>query len=70
MTWLLARFVGLARARQLLLLGRELSTTSSMSLGDQLRNEAFALELSSRSEDFREGLVAFREERDPRFSGR
>jgi len=35
-----------------------------------LRNEAFALELSSRSEDFREGLAAFRERREPRFTGR
>jgi 2-(1,2-epoxy-1,2-dihydrophenyl)acetyl-CoA isomerase len=35
-----------------------------------LRDEAFALELSSRSEDFREGLAAFRERRQPRFTGR
>ena len=35
-----------------------------------LADEAFALELSSRSEDFREGLTAFREKRDPRFEGR
>ena len=39
-------------------------------LDAQLANEAFALELSSRSEDFREGLAAFREKRDPRFGGR
>jgi 2-(1,2-epoxy-1,2-dihydrophenyl)acetyl-CoA isomerase len=40
------------------------------SLEAQLRDEAFALELSSRSEDFKEGLAAFREKRDPRFEGR
>jgi 2-(1,2-epoxy-1,2-dihydrophenyl)acetyl-CoA isomerase len=39
-------------------------------LEDQLRDEAFALELSSRSEDFREGLAAFREKRDADFRGR
>jgi len=36
----------------------------------QLANEAFALELSSRSEDFREGLAAFGEKRPPHFQGR
>jgi 2-(1,2-epoxy-1,2-dihydrophenyl)acetyl-CoA isomerase len=40
------------------------------SLEQQLANEAFALELSSRTEDFREGLAAFQERRDPRFEGR
>lgn len=115
-TWLLPRLVGLAKARQILLLGTEvtgeqahewglihaaiadheltgaaeellcnlasgptvalglakwlLHTSGSADLDDQLRNEAFALELSSRSEDFREGLAAFREKRDPGFSGR
>jgi 2-(1,2-epoxy-1,2-dihydrophenyl)acetyl-CoA isomerase len=40
------------------------------SLEEHLANEAFAMELSSRSDDFREGLSAFAEKRDPRFSGR
>jgi 2-(1,2-epoxy-1,2-dihydrophenyl)acetyl-CoA isomerase len=47
-----------------------LHTGMSSSLHDHLSNEAFAMELSSRSEDFREGMAAFREKRDPRFSGR
>jgi 2-(1,2-epoxy-1,2-dihydrophenyl)acetyl-CoA isomerase len=115
-TWLLPRMIGLARSRQLLMLGRELSgeeaarwglihaavanddveaeaealaqhlgrgptvalgltkwllaASTDTDLPSQLRNEAFALELSSRSEDFREGLAAFREKRDPGFGGR
>ncbi|HEY5171906.1 MAG TPA: enoyl-CoA hydratase/isomerase family protein, partial [Acidimicrobiia bacterium] len=36
----------------------------------QLANEAFALEVSSRTDDFREGMTAFREKRAPRFEGR
>jgi 2-(1,2-epoxy-1,2-dihydrophenyl)acetyl-CoA isomerase len=40
------------------------------SLEAHLADEAFALELSSRSEDFREGLEAFGEKRDPDFRGR
>ena len=40
------------------------------SLDQHLRNEAFALELSSRTADFREGMAAFREHRAPRFEGR
>ena len=43
---------------------------ASAGLEDHLRNEAFALELSSRSEDFREGLSAFRDKRPPDFGGR
>jgi 2-(1,2-epoxy-1,2-dihydrophenyl)acetyl-CoA isomerase len=115
-TWLLPRRVGLARARELLLLGRRLTGTEAAdwqlvhaavpaaevestaealaqqladgptvtlglakwllhqgearSLDAQLADEAFALELSSRSEDFREGLSAFKDKRDPDFKGR
>jgi len=115
-TWLLPRLVGLARARELLLLGRELdgreaaewglvhravapeqldaevdslverlAAGPTVSLGltkwllraaqtepleEQLHHEALALELSSRSEDFREGLAAFRDKRAPEFRGR
>jgi 2-(1,2-epoxy-1,2-dihydrophenyl)acetyl-CoA isomerase len=47
-----------------------LATGQSSSLEESLRNEAFGLELSSRSEDFREGMAAFREKRSARFEGR
>jgi 2-(1,2-epoxy-1,2-dihydrophenyl)acetyl-CoA isomerase len=47
-----------------------LHVSSSAALDDQLQREALALELSSRSEDFREGLAAFGEKRPPRFTGR
>ena len=43
---------------------------ASLSLEEHLRNEAFAVELSSRSEDFREGLAAFNDKRPPSFQGR
>ena len=43
---------------------------ASSSLEDHLQHEAFAMELSSRSEDFREGLAAFKEKRPPDFTGR
>ena len=114
--WLLPRVVGMVRARQLLLLGRELDGAEAADWGlvheavpdaelderaealvqqlaagptvalgltkwllhsgggidleRHLQDEALALELSSRSEDFREGLTAFREKRVPRFEGR
>ena len=115
-TWLLPRLAGAVRARQLLLLGRELTGTEALDWGlvhaavpagevegtaralavelaagptvalgltkwllhagtaapleEQLRNEGFALELSSRTEDFREGLRAFAERRPANFEGR
>jgi enoyl-CoA hydratase/carnithine racemase len=56
--------VGLGLAKWLLHVG---ATTP---LDEHLRNEAFARELSSRSEDFREGLKAFGEKRTPEFGGR
>ncbi len=114
--WLLPRTAGMARARELLILGRELSGTEaerwglihravngdeldrdaaalvaklassatvavgltkrllntgvSLDLHAHLANEAFALEVSSRSRDFKEGLLAFTEKRPPEFEGR
>lgn len=114
--WLLPRIAGVARARELLLLGRELSgreaaewglvhgavpaealdesvealvrqlaaaptvaagltkwllhAGAGLDLDRHLANEAFALELSSRSQDFKEGLAAFRDKRPPEFGGR
>jgi 2-(1,2-epoxy-1,2-dihydrophenyl)acetyl-CoA isomerase len=47
-----------------------LHTAATSGLDEQLRNEAFAMELSSRSEDFREGLKAFQEKRAPDYGGR
>ena len=47
-----------------------LHTSAEHTLDQHLRAEAFAMELSSRSEDFREGLKAFVEKRDPEFRGR
>lgn len=114
-TFLLTRLVGLARAREVVLLGREIDAESALrwelvhavapdaeleaasaalieslcsaptialgltkammnracelSAADALANEAFALELSSRTKDFREGMAAFAEKRAPRYEG-
>jgi 2-(1,2-epoxy-1,2-dihydrophenyl)acetyl-CoA isomerase len=56
--------VALGLTKWLLHSGRELA------LDGALRNEAFAMELSSRSEDFREGMAAFTGKRAPKFTGR
>lgn len=56
--------VSLGLTKWLMLVGQ---TTT---LDDHLQNEALAMELSSRSEDFREGLKAFTERRSPEFKGR
>jgi len=115
-TWLVPRLIGIARAKQMLLLGRpveavdaaawgmihecvpderldaavedlvaELGAAATVAIGltkrcihtgldsglvDAMADEAMALELSSRTGDFREGLQAFTERRDARFEGR
>lgn len=115
-TWLLPRLAGVARAREMLILGRKLSGTEAAEWGlvhravpadelddtaaelvatlaaaptaavgltkrllhrslhsglsEALEAEANALELSSRSPDFKEGLAAFRDRRPPEFEGR
>jgi 2-(1,2-epoxy-1,2-dihydrophenyl)acetyl-CoA isomerase len=115
-TWLLPRLVGVARAKELLLLGRELTGREAAECGlilrsvpdddldaatedlvgelagaatvaigltkrcinraldvglvEAMESEAFALELSSRTADFREGLAAFKDRRAPDFEGR
>jgi 2-(1,2-epoxy-1,2-dihydrophenyl)acetyl-CoA isomerase len=47
-----------------------LSRGAGTTLEAHLRDEAFGVELSSRSEDFREGMSAFVDKRAPRFTGR
>lgn len=114
-TWLLPRLIGVARAKEMLMLGQPVSGRDAADWGmiyravppdalddsvaelvDTLKSaptvalglakrcvhngldgtmlkameaEAMALELSSRTSDFREGLAAFKERRDPRFQG-
>ena len=47
-----------------------LHSGNGLDLDRHLQNEALALELSSRSDDFKEGLAAFRDKRDAKFQGR
>jgi 2-(1,2-epoxy-1,2-dihydrophenyl)acetyl-CoA isomerase len=47
-----------------------LHASAQHDLSRQLADEAFAMELSARSPDFREGLQAFTERRPPSFGGR
>jgi 2-(1,2-epoxy-1,2-dihydrophenyl)acetyl-CoA isomerase len=115
-TWLAQRLVGMARAKELLLLGRRISgaeaaemglihravdeadldatvaalvaeladgptvalgmakaaihRASSRTLTESLADEAATLDLASRTLDFKEGLNAFVNRRDPTFQGR
>jgi 2-(1,2-epoxy-1,2-dihydrophenyl)acetyl-CoA isomerase len=115
-TWLVPRLIGVARAKELLLLGRPLSGREAAASGmihravegdlldeavddlveelrgaatiavgltkrcinrsldgtleEAMERESMALELSSRTADFREGLAAFTERRRPDFQGR
>ncbi|BBY64739.1 enoyl-CoA hydratase [Mycolicibacterium helvum] len=115
-TWLLPRLVGMARAKNILLLGEKVdgataaqwglihrsvddadldSTVTALldrlasgptvaiglakqavhysqyaTLSQAMTQELFNLELSCRADDFKEGLAAFRERRNPDFTGR
>ena len=115
-SWLITRLLGVARAKEMLILGREVSGREAAEWGmvhaalpasevdaaaealvaklaesatvaagltkwlvhqgaqadlaTSLANEGFAMELSSRSLDFKEGLRAFMEKRDPRYQGK
>jgi len=47
-----------------------LHSALTLSLAEAMAKEALALELSSRSKDFREGLAAFKDRREPKYEGR
>ncbi|MEU8252076.1 enoyl-CoA hydratase-related protein [Nonomuraea sp. NPDC048916] len=47
-----------------------INQAADAALREQLPAEAYSLEISSRSQDFREGLTAFVEKREPKFAGR
>lgn len=48
---------------------QQLRRSAESSLTDALADESYALELAARTADFREGLKAFSERRDPEFRG-
>ena len=47
-----------------------IASSLQLSMPDAMAKELAALELSSRTADFREGLAAFKERRDPTYEGR
>jgi 2-(1,2-epoxy-1,2-dihydrophenyl)acetyl-CoA isomerase len=49
---------------------RCIQSSLELTLSEAMEKEALALELSSRSNDFREGLAAFKERREPIYRGR
>jgi 2-(1,2-epoxy-1,2-dihydrophenyl)acetyl-CoA isomerase len=66
----LIRGLALAATVAIGLTKRCINRSLETGLTDAMENEAFALELSSRTGDFKEGLIAFTERRPAAFRGR
>jgi 2-(1,2-epoxy-1,2-dihydrophenyl)acetyl-CoA isomerase len=66
----LARYLATRPTRGLGLTKRALLASSENSLGEQLDLERDLQRLAGRSEDYREGVAAFVQKRDPEFRGR
>jgi 2-(1,2-epoxy-1,2-dihydrophenyl)acetyl-CoA isomerase len=66
----LARRLADGPTRGIGLTKRLVNAAEDASLADSLASEAALQELAGRSEDHAEGVAAFAEKRDPRFSGR